>query len=168
MVACCCNCQCVWVKRVQLQVSIFWSLVPHLIDFFILLHSMQHLWDLFPPVSKVPLYTETLNSVKIHTHTHAHTHARTHTHVHIRGVTVHKIHGFGSIWHSGVTVRYVFDTGERGNWLCRNVGDIYVLLLNHEGEPMDITQALVCTMVCKLNAGEHLNQSNHYKQKVKV
>jgi len=46
--------------------------------------------------------------------------------------------------------------------------EIFVLLLNHEGEPMDITQALVCTMVCKLNAGEHLNQSNHYKQKVKV
>ncbi len=27
---------------------------------------------------------------------------------------------FGSIRHSGVTVRYVFDTG-RGNWLCCNV-----------------------------------------------
>ncbi len=39
---------------------------------------------------------------------------------------------------------------------------------------MDITQARVCTRVCtvqtkwKMYAGEHLNQSFHYKQKVEV
>ncbi len=42
-----------------------------------------------------------------------------------------------------------------GNWLLRNVGNISVL--NHEGEPMDITQARFCTIY----AGEHLNQSFH-------
>ncbi len=33
----------------------------------------------------------------------------------------------------------------QGNWLCRNVGNMYIL--NHEAEPMDITQArniLIC------------------------
>ncbi len=33
-----------------------------------------------------------------------------------------------------------------GNWLGRNVGNIY--FLNHKDEPMDVTQALVCTRVC--------------------
>ncbi len=42
--------------------------------------------------------------------------------IYSRGVMVHKIHG---------SVRY------GGNWLRRNVGNISVL--NHEGEPMDIT-----------------------------
>ncbi len=51
---------------------------------------------------------------------------------------------FGSIRHSGVTVRYVFDTGG-GDWLCHNVGNISVL--KHEGKPVDITQA-----PCKLCA----------------
>ncbi len=72
--------------------------------------------------------------------------------------------------HSVVSVRYVFDTG--GNLLCCSVGNISVL--NHEAEPMDITQARICTKVCtmqtkcKIYDGEHLNQSFHYKQKVKV
>ncbi len=77
---------------------------------------------------------------------------------------------FDSIRHSGVMVRYVFYTG--GNWLYVAMFEIYVL--NHEGEPMDITQACVCTRVCTMQtkcniyAGEHLNQSFHYNQKVKV
>ncbi len=41
--------------------------------------------------------------------------------------------------HGSVCFRY----GGRGNWLSRNVGNISVL--NHEGEPMDITQAQICT-----------------------
>ncbi len=45
---------------------------------------------------------------------------------------------FDSIRHSGVTVLY---TG--GNWLYVAMFEIYVL--NREGEPMDITQACVCT-----------------------
>ncbi len=50
-----------------------------------------------------------------------------------------------------------------GDWLCRNVGNVSVL--NHEGEPMDITQARVCTRVCtlqtkrKIYAGQRLNLS---------
>ncbi len=69
-----------------------------------------------------------------------------------------------------VSVRFRY--GGRGDWLHRNVGNISVL--NHEGEPMDITQAGVCIRVCtlqtkcKIYAGEHLNQSFHCKQKVKV
>ncbi len=53
--------------------------------------------------------------------------------------------------------------GGGGDWLCRNVGNVSVL--NHEGEPMDITQARVCTRVCTLQtkrniyACEHLNLS---------
>ncbi len=84
----------------------------------------------------------------------------------IRGVTVHKIHG--SVRYDTVVSRFGTFSIRGGNWLCRNV------FLNHEGEPMDITQARVCTRVCtmqtkcKIYAGEHLNQSFHYKQKVKV
>ncbi len=33
----------------------------------------------------------------------------------------------------------------RGNWLCQNAGNISGL--NHEGEPMESTQARVCTRV---------------------
>ncbi len=59
-------------------------------------------------------------------------------------------------------VRYVFDTGQvQGNWL-RIVGNISVL--NHEGEPVDIT--LHCTArlhqglhTFKIYAVEHLNLS---------
>ncbi len=53
--------------------------------------------------------------------------------------------------------------GLGGNWLRPNVGNISVS--NHEGEPMDFTQAHICTSVstlqtkCKMYAGEHLNQS---------
>ncbi len=63
-----------------------------------------------------------------------------------RGVTVHKIHG--SVRYDTVVSRFgMFSIrGGRGNWLRRNVGNISVL--NHEGEPMDITQARVCTRVC--------------------
>ncbi len=61
------------------------------------------------------------------------------TYIYIRGVTVHK-----------KTVRLdttqwcysqfgTFSIRGRGNWLCRNIENISVL--NHEGEPMDITQA---------------------------
>ncbi len=39
-----------------------------------------------------------------------------------------------------------FRHGGWGNWLRHNVGNISVL--NHEGEPMDITQACICTRVC--------------------
>ncbi len=56
----------------------------------------------------------------------------------IRGCNGSQNSRFGSIRHSGVTVRYVFDT-VGGNWLRRNVGNISVL--NLEGEPMDIRQA---------------------------
>ncbi len=63
--------------------------------------------------------------------------------IYIRGVTVHKIHG--SVRYDTVVSRFgMFSIrGGRGNWLSRNVGNISVL--NHEGEPMDITQAHVCT-----------------------
>ncbi len=58
---------------------------------------------------------------------------------------------FGSKRHSGVTVRY----GGQGNWLSRNVGNISVL--NHEGKPMDITQARACTRVCtRANFAQYL------------
>ncbi len=49
-----------------------------------------------------------------------------------------------------------FRYGGQGNWLRRNVGNISVL--NHEGEPMDITQAHVQTLR-KIYAGECLNLS---------
>ncbi len=56
--------------------------------------------------------------------------------------SISKIHG--SVRYIGVTVRYIFDTGGgRGNWLHSNVGNIPVL--NHEGKPMDITEARVWT-----------------------
>ncbi len=70
---------------------------------------------------------------------------------------------FGSIRHSGVSRLGTFSIRGRGDWLCSNVGNISVL--NHEGEPMDITQAGVCTRVCtlqtlcKIYAGERLNLS---------
>ncbi len=38
-------------------------------------------------------------------------------------------------------VRYFFDTGG-------GIGYVTMLFLNHEGEPMDITQARVCSRVC--------------------
>ncbi len=44
------------------------------------------------------------------------------------------------------------------HWLSRNVGNVSVL--NHEGEPMDITQARVCTHAnMQIYASEHLNLS---------
>ncbi len=57
-----------------------------------------------------------------------------------RGVTVHKIHG--SVRY--VTVRYVFDMGGGA------IGYVAMLeiFLFYIGEPMDITQAHVCTRVC--------------------
>ncbi len=73
--------------------------------------------------------------------------------MYIRGVTVHKF-----------TVRYVFDTGG-GEIDYRNVGNVFVL--NHECDPMDITQARVWTRLCilqtkcKIYAGEHLNLRNN-------
>ncbi len=61
----------------------------------------------------------------------------------IRGVTVHKIDG--SVRYDTVVSLFgMFRYGGRGNW-CGNVGNISVL--NHEGEPMDIKQAGVCTRV---------------------
>ncbi len=87
-----------------------------------------------------------------------------------KGVTVHKIHG--SVQYNTVVSRFsTFSIQGWGNWLCCNVGNISVL--NHEGEPMDITKVCVCTKVCTMQtkcniyAGEHL-KSFHYKQKVKV
>ncbi len=75
-----------------------------------------------------------------------------------------------------------FDTTQRchglvrfryGHWLRRNLGNIYVL--NHEDNPMDITQARVCTSrvfkranLQKIYAGERLNLSQYTKEKVKV
>ncbi len=44
-------------------------------------------------------------------------------------------------------------------------------MLNHEGESMDITQAPGSATIQtkrKIYAGEHLNQTSHYNQKVKV
>ncbi len=65
--------------------------------------------------------------------------------IYIRGVTVHKIHG--SVRYDTVVSRFgMFSIRGAGNWLRRNVGNISVL--NHEGEPMDIKQARVCTRVC--------------------
>ncbi len=93
--------------------------------------------------------------------------------VNIRGVTIHKIHC--SVRYNTVVLRFstfLMGGGGGGNWSCCNVGNISVL--NHECETMDITQACVCTRVCtmqtkcKIYTGEHLNQSFHYKQKVKV
>ncbi len=43
-----------------------------------------------------------------------------------------------------------------GDWLCHNVGNISVL--NHEGKPVDITQAHVQTLR-NIYAGERLNRS---------
>ncbi len=59
--------------------------------------------------------------------------------IYIRGVTVHKIHG--SIRHSGVTVRYVFDTGGGA------IG--YIAMLE-----------IICLILCKIYAGECLNSVN--------
>ncbi len=72
----------------------------------------------------------------------------------IRGVTDYKIHG--SVRYDTVVSRFgTFSIrgGGGGDCLCRNVGNISVL--NHEDEPMDITQARVCTIY----AGVHLNLS---------
>ncbi len=49
---------------------------------------------------------------------------------------------YSSIRHSGVTVRY------GGNWLRRNVGNISVL--NHEGEPVDITTQATCKLCSRV------------------
>ncbi len=70
-----------------------------------------------------------------------------------RGVTVHKIHG--SVRYDTVVSRFGMFSKRGwggGNWLCRNVGNVSVL--NHEGEPMDITQAPFAPGFahCKLNA----------------
>ncbi len=74
--------------------------------------------------------------------THIYTHI--YTYIHIRGVTVHKIHS--SVRYDTVVSRFgMFSIRGGGNWLRRNVGNISVL--NHEGEPMDIPQARVCTRV---------------------
>ncbi len=56
---------------------------------------------------------------------------------------------FGSIRHSGVMVQYVW---YGGNSLRCNVGNIYVL--NHEGEPMDITHTSNVHILHKSHAGE--------------
>ncbi len=62
--------------------------------------------------------------------------------IYIRGVTVHKIHG--SVRYDTVVSRFgMFSIRGAG----RNVGNIFVLK-NHEGEPMDIKQASICTRVC--------------------
>ncbi len=58
----------------------------------------------------------------------------------IRGVTVQKIPG-SVRYDSGVTGSVRFQYVGQGNWLHRNVGNISVL--NHEGEPMDITQMCI-------------------------
>ncbi len=77
--------------------------------------------------------------------------------------------GLTQITWPGKNFRY----GGRGDWLHCNAGNISVL--NHGSEPVDITQARVCTRVCKtckLNARfmlvNVLSQSIHFKQKVKV
>ncbi len=65
--------------------------------------------------------------------------------IYIRGVTVHKIHG--SVRYDTVVSWFgTFSIRGAGQLLHCNVGNISVL--NHEGEPMDITQARVCTRVC--------------------
>ncbi len=86
-------------------------------------------------------------------------------------VTVHKIHG--SVRYDTVVSQFdTFSIRGAGNRLRRNVGNISVL--NHEGEPMGITQALDCTRVCTCaNSARFMlvniiNQSVHYKQKVEV
>ncbi len=72
---------------------------------------------------------------------------------------VHKIHV--SVRYDTVVSRFgIFSIRGVGNWSRRNVGNISVL--NHEGEPM------ISDKHAKIYAGEHLNQSFHYKQKVKV
>ncbi len=53
-------------------------------------------------------------------------------------------------------VRYIFDTGVGG--LRRNVRNSSVL--NHEGQPMDITQAGVSTRVCTRAVKKKLNSNN--------
>ncbi len=58
---------------------------------------------------------------------------------------VHKM--YGSVRYDRVVSRFgTFSIRGRGKWLCHNVGNISVL--NHEGEPMDITHTRVCTRVC--------------------
>ncbi len=61
--------------------------------------------------------------------------------------------------HGSLRFRY----GWQGNWVRRNVGNISVL--NHEGEPMDITQALAPGFAhvqtkLEMYAGECLNLSH--------
>ncbi len=69
-------------------------------------------------------------------------HVRVRVCVCIRGVTVHKIPG--SVRYDTVVSRFgTFSIWGGGNLLHPNVRNISVL--NHEGEPMDITQACVCT-----------------------
>ncbi len=63
--------------------------------------------------------------------------------VNSRGVTVHKIHG--SVRYDTVVSRFGMFSIRGGGAMC-NVGNNSVL--NHEGEPMDIKQAHVCTRVC--------------------
>ncbi len=71
-----------------------------------------------------------------------------------------------------------FDTTQWCHGLVRfryggrpNVG--YISVLNHESEPMDIKHTFAPGFAhmqtkCKIYAGEHLNQSFHYEQKVKA
>ncbi len=80
-----------------------------------------------------------------------------------RGVTVHKIHG--SVWYDTVVSWF-------GMFSIRGAGQLVMsqcwkyFCFKHEGEPMDITQARICTRVytraynvqtlCKIYAGELL------------
>ncbi len=89
--------------------------------------------------------------------------------IYIRGVrfTIFTVRFDTIQWcHGSVRFRY---GGEGSNWLRHNVS-----VLNHEGEPMDITQGRVCTRVCtletmrKIYAGEHLSLSNFTISKVKI
>ncbi len=79
---------------------------------------------------------------------------------------------YGSIRYSGVTVRYVFDTGagqlfmsQCWKYFCfkpwRRANGYHTITRLHQGFYTLQTK-------CKIYADEHLNQSFHYKQKVKV
>ncbi len=64
----------------------------------------------------------------------------------IRGVTVHKIHGsirYDKWCHSSLCFQYGGGGGAIGY-----IAMLEIFVLNHEGEPMDIKQAHVCTRVC--------------------
>ncbi len=74
--------------------------------------------------------------IYIYIYIHTHIHIYIHTYIYKR-CNCSQNSRFGTSQRCPCLVRFRY--GGQGNWLRRNVGNISVL--NHEGEPMDITQA---------------------------